>query len=487
MEPTGCGIGGELFAMVWDAGERRLWGLNASGRSPRGLSLEHFRQNGFEHVPATGPLPVSVPGTVDGWFRLHERFGRLPMRQLLRPAIEYAGDGFPVSEVIANVWAANARLLQDYPGFAETFMPGGRPPAKGELFRNSRLAETYARIAAGGRDAFYRGEIADAIGQYMRANGGFLSAEDLAAHESEWVEPVSTEYRGHRVWELPPNGQGITVLQMLNILEGFDLTAMGFGSADHLHCLIEAKKLAFEDRARWCADPQFTDLPLEKLISKAYGSERRKLIEPDRAAKTVPAADPEHGDTVYLSVGDRDGNMVSLIQSNYLGMGSGMTPGDLGFVLQNRGQLFSLQPGHPNVFAPGKRPFNTIIPAFVTVDGQRRISFGVMGGAMQPQGQTQIIVNMLDFGLNLQAAGDAPRVRHTGSSQPTGQSMTDGGTVYLERGISSGTRAELRARGHRIGDAQQFFGGYQAVMWDAANGTYVGASESRTDGQAAGY
>jgi gamma-glutamyltranspeptidase/glutathione hydrolase len=487
MEPTGCGIGGELFAMVWDEGERRLWGLNASGRSPGGLSLEHFRQNGFEQVPATGPLPVSVPGTVDGWFRLHQRFGRLPMRQLLRPAIEYAQDGFPVSEVIANVWAANARLLQDYPGFAETFMPGGRPPAKGELFRNSRLAETYARIAAGGRDAFYRGEIADAIGQYMRANGGFLSADDLAAHESEWVEPVSTEYRGHRVWELPPNGQGITVLQMLNILEGFDLTAMGFGSADYLHCLIEAKKLAFEDRARWCADPQFTDLPLEMLISKAYGSERRELIEPDRAAPTLPSADPEHGDTVYLSVGDRDGNMVSLIQSNYLGMGSGMTPGDLGFVLQNRGQLFSLEPGHPNVFAPGKRPFNTIIPAFVTVDGQRRISFGVMGGAMQPQGQTQIIVNMLDFGLNLQAAGDAPRVRHTGSSQPTGESMTDGGTVYLERGIGGGTRAELRVRGHRIGDAQQFFGGYQAVMWDAANGTYVGASESRTDGQAAGY
>jgi gamma-glutamyltranspeptidase/glutathione hydrolase len=432
---------------------------------------------------------VSVPGAVDGWFELHERYGRLPMTEILAPAIRYAREGFPVSELIAYYWQRNAEFLKDYPGFAETFMPDGRAPRKGEMFRNPRLAETYEKIAAQGRDVFYRGEMAREIADYMQENGGFLSYEDMANHRSEWVEPVATTYRGWEVYELPPNGQGIAALQMLNILEGYDIAAMGFGSADYLHVLTEAKKLAFEDRARYYADMDFADVPVDWLVSKEYASERRRLIDMDKASKSLPAGDAplENGDTIYLTVADSDGNMVSLIQSNYRGMGSGMTPGDLGFVLQDRGELFSLERGHANVYEPGKRPFHTIIPAFVMRDGKPLMSFGVMGGAMQPQGHTQIIVNMLDFGMNLQEAGDAPRLRHSGSSQPTGETMTDGGIVHLEHGFDQAVHRELLRRGHRLGDSNGGFGGYQAIMKDHEEDVYYGASESRKDGQAAGY
>jgi len=489
MEPTGCGIGGDLFAIVWDAGSGSLLGLNASGRSPRSLTLDYFLDRGLQAIPERGPLPVSVPGAVDGWFVLHARLGKLPMSRVLAPAIRYAREGFPVSEVIAHLWAANARELSRFDGFAELYMPGGRAPRKGEVFRNPQLAATYELLAREGRDGFYTGEIARVIDTYMAAQGGFLRYQDLAEHRSEWVQPVSTGYRGYQVWELPPNGQGIAALQMLNILEGYDLAAMGFG-ADYLHLLVEAKKLAFEDRARFYADPDFYRAPVQELISKEYAARRRALIRMDRAAETLGHGDPvalESGDTIYLTVADAQGNMVSLIQSNYSGMGSGMTPPGLGFGLQNRGELFSLDPGHPNAYAPGKRPFHTIIPAFVTREGKPWLSFGVMGGAMQPQGHVQVLVNLIDFGMNLQQAGDAPRLRHDGSSEPTGGRLEQGGVVLLESGFAEPLRQALQARGHRLGKAPGGFGGYQAIMRDPHTGMYVGASESRKDGQAAGF
>ena len=487
MEPTGSGIGGDLFAIVWDPRTRSLKGLNASGRSPKSLSLEYFTSRGLERIPPRGPLPVSVPGAVDGWFQLHGRFGRLPMARLLAPSIAYARDGFPVTPVIARLWKINTEALREFPGFAETFLPGGRPPEAGERFTNPRLAATYEKIARGGRDAFYKGDIARSIAAYMKAQGGFLSYDDLASHRSEWVEPVSTRYRGNDVWELPPNGQGIVALQMLNILEGYDLRAMGSGSADYLHLLAEAKKLAFEDRARWYADPQFVSPPVARLLSKEYAAERRALIDPKRAARAYPAGDmpPGPNDTIYLTVADRDGMMVSLIQSNYRGMGSGMTPGDLGFILHDRGENFSLKAGHPNVFQPGKRPFHTIIPAFMTRDGEPVMSFGVMGGDMQPQGHVQVVVNMVDFGMDLQEAGDAPRLRHEGSSQPTDEVMTDGGYLVVENGFAPAVIDELRRRGHVVKVAEGDFGGYQAIRRTPAG--WAGAAESRKYGQAAGY
>jgi len=498
MEPTGNGVGGDLFAIVWEAKSRKLYGLNASGRSPRSLTLaklrEELRKLGTTKIPPRGPLPVSVPGAVDGWFELHARFGKLSMKELLQPAIRYAREGFPVTEVIAEGWAANARLLQQYPNYAGTFMPNGHAPRKGEVFRNPQLANTLGAIAEGGRDAFYQGEIAQRIEKYMRANGGYLTAADLAAHRSEWVEPVSTSYRGYDVWELPPNTQGVAALQMLNILEAYDLESMGFGSPEYLHLFVEAKKLAFEDRARFYADPEFAKIPLKALLSKDYAAKRRALIRLDKAALEYPV-DPslmntaaiDQGDTIYMSVADEAGNMVSLIQSNYRGMGSGMTPDGCGFILQDRGELFSLEDGHPNVYAPGKRPFHTIIPAFVTHAGKPWLSFGVMGGAMQPQGHVQILVNLIDFGMNLQEAGDVPRVRHDGSSEPTDEVMRDGGVVILEMGASPATVKALQARGHKVkvendGD----FGGYQAILRDE-QGVYFGASESRKDGAAQGY
>ncbi len=489
MEPTGCGIGGDLFAIVWDAEKKELTGLNASGRSPKAMTLEYFRENGLDKIPPFGPLPVSVPGAVDGWFELHGRYGRLSMTEILAPAIDYANNGFPVTEVIAHYFKSNERRIGEYPGFRETFMPNGRVPQKGEMFRNPRLAKTYTAIAERGRDEFYKGSIARKIDAYMAEQGGLLNYEDMAAHESEWITPVSTNYRGWDVYELPPNGQGIAALQILNVLEGYDIASMGFGSTEYLHVLVEAKKLAYEDRAKYYADMDFADVPVERLISKGYADERRKLISMDRASKSLPAGDAklEQGDTIYLTVADGDGNMVSLIQSNYRGMGSGMTPGELGFVLQDRAELFALDPDHANVVEGGKRPFHTIIPAFVMKDGKPLMSFGLMGGGMQPQGHVQVIVNMLDFGMNLQEAGDAARVNHIGSSEPTGTTMTDGGVVHLEKGFSEETRAGLEALGHRLGPSNGSFGGYQAIMWDEEQGVYYGASEVRKDGQAAGY
>jgi len=490
MEPTGNGIGGDLFAIVWDAEREQLYGLNASGRSPQSLTLDYFREQGLEKIPPYGPLPVSVPGTVDGWFELHSRFGRLPMTDILAPAIEYARKGHPVHELIAYYWARSVDRLSKYPGFREQMTIDGRAPRQGELWRNPNLANTLERIAREGRDVFYKGDIARVIGDYMQANGGFLSYEDLAAHRSEWVEPVSVNYRGYDVWELPPNGQGIAALQILNILEQFDVAQMGFGSADHVHLFLEAKKLAFEDRARFYADPDFMDVSVERLLADDYARERAALVDMERAARAYPHGDPEvlrEGDTIYLTTADAHGNMVSLIQSNYRGMGSGMTPPGLGFVLQDRGELFSLEEGHPNVYAPGKLPFHTIIPAFITRDGKPFISFGLMGGGMQPQGHAQIVMNLVDFGMGLQEAGDAPRIHHSGSSEPTGETMSDGGTVNLETGFDYAVIRELMGRGHRIEFARGPYGGYQAIMKHPEFGTYFGASESRKDGQAAGY
>ena len=488
-EPTGCGIGGDLFAIVWDAKEKRLHGLNASGRSPASLTLEHFVERELTRVPKRGPLPVSVPGAVDGWFELHDRFGRLPMADVLAPAIRYAKGGFPVTEVIAHYWAMNARVLGDYDGFAEQFLIDGEPPATGDLFRNPNLARTLEAIATGGRDAFYDGPIAEVIDAYMRRQGGFLSKDDLRAHRSEWVAPVSTNYRGHDVHELPPNGQGIAALQMLNVLEGYDIRGMGFGTAEYVHRFVEAKKLAFEDRARFYADPEFYRVPLDELISKEYAATRRALIDEQKAGKSYPAGNPalEEGDTVYLATADEEGNMVSLIQSNYRGMGSGMCPDGLGFILQNRGELFDLTPGRANSYAPGKRPFHTIIPAFVTKEGAPFLCFGVMGGATQPQGHVQIVVNMVDFDMNTQEAGDAPRILHTGSSQPTGEEMTDGGAVSLEAGHDTEVIRALVRMGHTIKANVGSFGGYQGIRVDPKTGVYYGASESRKDGCAAGY
>ena len=409
------------------------------------------------------------------------------MQEVLKPAINYAKNGFPVTELIAYYWQGSARYLQKFPNFKEIFMPGGNAPKKGEIFKNPYLAETLSKIAGQGRDYFYKGEMAHIIDKFIHEQGGFLSFEDLAKHHSEWVEPISTNYRGYDVWELPPNGQGTAALQILNILEVFDIASMGFGSDDYIHHFVEAKKLAFEDRAKYYADPDFADIPLDRLISKEYGVKRAKLINPNLAAQNVEAGKLEHGNTIYLTVADNEGTMVSLIQSNYRGMGSGMVPPGLGFILQDRGELFSLDEGHANKFEPGKRPFHTIIPAFITKDGEPWISFGVMGGSMQPQGHAQIVINIIDFGMNLQEAGDAPRIRHGGSSQPTGSKMTNGGTVFLESGISYETLRSLMKKGHSIEWTTGGFGGYQAIMWDKKNRVFFGASESRKDGQAVGY
>jgi gamma-glutamyltranspeptidase/glutathione hydrolase len=496
MEPVSSGVGGDLFAMVWDAKTHRLYGLNASGRSPLGLSYGQMQAELAKlhrtTIPPLGMLPISVPGAVDGWSELHAKFGKLPLTQVLAPAIRYAEEGFPVSELIAYYWDRNVAILraQHLPGaFLETYAPDGQAPGKGEIFKNPSLARTYRLIAEQGRDVFYRGGIAEQIDAFMRANGGWLRKADFEKHASTWVEPLSTNYRGYDVYELPPNGQGIATLQMLNILEGFDLKKMGFLSADALHVMIETKKLVFEDRAKFYADPDFAKVPVKWLVSKEYAAERRQLIDPVRAGRSYDAGHPlvNDGDTIYLCTADAEGNMVSLIQSNYRGMGSGITVPGLGFDFQDRGEIFTMEPGHANVYAPGKRPFHTIIPAFVMKDGQPWLAFGVMGGAMQPQGHVQILVNLIDYGLNLQEAGDAARWQHDGSTDYDHPKMTDGGYVYLESGISWDVVADLKRRGHDIRTDLGGYGGYQAIEWDAKNHTYIGASESRKDGQAAGW
>ena len=490
MEPTGNGIGGDLFAIVWDPKTQKLHGYNGSGRSPRGLTLKWFQDNGHESVPSHGPLPVTVPGAVDGWFALHGRFGKLPMAEVLAPTVRYAREGHPVHDTITYYWNRSVPLLSKWPGFSEQFTIDGRAPRTGELWKNPNLANTLETIGRDGRDAFYKGDIARRIDAYFRENDGFLRYEDLAAHEGEWVEPASANYRGVDVWELPPNGQGIAALQILEILEGFDFSKIDFGSAEHVHLFVEAKKLAFADRARFYADPDFNKLPIDGLISKEYGDRQRARINMQRAATNVDPGDPilSKGDTIYLTVVDKDRNCCSFIQSNYHGFGSQIVPGDVGFVLQNRGQLFNLDPAHLNTLEPHKRPFHTIIPAFVTRDGKPFFCFGVMGGDMQPQGHVQILMNLIDFGMNVQAAGDAARVNHVGSQTPTGTPMWEsGGEVGVESGITPEVRADLQRRGHILREAPGSFGGYQGILIDWKNGTLHGATETRKDGVAAGY
>ena len=494
VEPMSCGIGGDLFCIYWDAKTQKLYGLNASGRSPYALNREVFQKKKLKEIPENGILSWSVPGCVDGWDQLGKRFGTLPLSRLLAPAIQYAEEGFPVSEIIAGYWKQGTPLAHFYPDTGATYYPHGRAPVAGEMFRNPNLAASLRTVADGGRDAFYRGPIAEQIVAYSKANGGYLSLKDFADHTSTWVDPVSTSYRGYDVWELPPNGQGITVLQMLNILEGYDIHSMGRHSADYLHLFLEAKKLAYADRAKYFADPAFAKLPVAELISKSYAARQRKRIDPKRAASSVDAGDPllaKGGDTIYLCVVDKDRNCCSFIQSNYSGFGSRLVPGKAGFVMQNRGSQFSLDPHHLNTLEPHKRPFHTIIPAMVTKEGQPCFVFGVMGGDMQPQGHVQVLVNMIDFGLDVQAAGDASRVRHDGSQTPTGQPMEPGGgEVKVESSIPHATLKELAKRGHHVQvvtNINDGFGGYQGIWIDREHGTLHGGTEPRKDGAAVGY
>lgn len=525
MEPVSNGIGGDLFAIVYNAKEKKLYGINGSGRSPLGLNYDQMRAEleklGHKTIPPRGMLPISVPGCVDAWSELHKKFGKLKLSDDLAPAAKYADEGFPVTELIAFYWHLAPEIYKDSPGaFFETYTVDGkgRTPAKGEIFKNPALATTLRLIGEKGRDVFYKGEIADRIDKFMQENGGFLRKADFEKHASTWVDPVSTNYRGYDVFELPPNGQGIAALQILNILEGFDLKAMGRNSAETLHAMIEAKKLAWADRAKFYADPDFATIPLAQLISKQYAAERRKLIDPNHAAKTVMPGNPnaaqsskaqetpisdvvakiksgqaaratDDGDTIYMCTADDEGNMVSLIQSNYRGMGSGVVVPGLGFMFQDRGELFSMEQGHANVYAPGKRPFHTIIPGFVMKDGKPWEAFGVMGGGMQPQGHVQVLTNQIDFGLNVQEAGDASRWQHEGDNEPTGEKMEKGGYVEVESGIPYGVVRELENRGHDMRFDLGGYGGYQAIKVEMHDGqrVYVGASESRKDGQAAGY
>ena len=487
VEPMSCGLGGDLFAIVWDSKTKKLVGLNASGRSPAAATIDLFKSKGLSAIPTFGPLSWSVPGCVDGWDQLRTRFGTKTWSELLGPAIAYAENGFPVSEIIADDWHEAEPSLKMIPSSAKCFLPGGTAPAPGSVFRNADLARSLKAIASGGRDAFYRGPLADAIVQYSGSVGGLFSQADFTEHTSTFVDPVSTNYRGYDVWELPPNGQGIAALQMLNLLEPYDLKSLGPQSAEALHLMIEAKKLAYEDRAKYYADPDFAHLPVATLISKPYAARRRAELKTDRANQNPTAGDPAQADTIYLTVVDRDFNCVSLIQSNFHGFGSHHVPAGLGFVLQNRGCLFALDPGHLNRLEPKKRPFHTIIPAFITKDGKPWLSFGLMGGDMQAQGHAQVICNMIDFGMDVQEAGDAPRFRHLGSSEPTGQAAKGGGSVALESGISEETRHKLEAKGHQLTKSPGSFGGYQAIRIDVARGVLIGGSDPRKDGCAMGY
>ena len=484
VEPTGCGIGGDLFAIVWDEKTNQLYGLNSSGPASRKMSIDYVKQQGFEKIPAYGALPVTVPGAVAGWSALHDKFGKLPFENLFNNALDYANNGFPVTELIAYYLERSSSVFKDYENFSSVWMPSGATPKKGEIFKNPLLAKTYQAIAKTNGQSFYEGSTAAEIIKILNENGNPMSLSDLRNFSPEWVEPVSTNYRGYDVWELPPNGQGIAALQILNILENYDIRKMGFDSAEYVHLFVEAKKLAFEDRAKYYADSNFSSIPTTKLISKEYALERNKLINMNNAAKRFDAG-LEDGDTIYLTVADKYGNMVSLIQSNYRGMGSGIVPDNSGFMLQDRGEMFSMDPNHKNSLIGGKRPFHTIIPAFITKDNEPYISFGLMGGAMQPQGHAQIVINLIDFDMNLQEAGDAPRIRHMGSSEPTGEVMEDGGYLTLESGFSTDIRNQLSKLGHTLKDEKGGYGGYQAIM--LIDDVYYGASESRKDGQASGY
>ena len=490
VEPHVNGIGGDLFAIVWDAKTKKLYGLNGSGRSPKSLTLAEFKKRGLKYIPSTGPLPVSVPGCVDAWFELHKKFGSMPMSKVLEKAVSYARNGFPVHGEFASALTKVQANYGKYPNVDKHYYPNGKVAGEGDIFKNPNLGNTLERLGKEGRDVFYKGDMAKTMDTFMKKNGGFLSYEDLASHTSTWIDPVSVNYRGYDVWELPPNGQGIAALQMLNILEGYDFSKIKVGSAEHIHLFTEAKKLVFEDRAKYYADMDFAKIPVKSLISKEYAAERRKLINPNRASKHFDAGNPalKDGDTIYLTVADKDGNMVSLIQSNYRGFGSGMMPDGLGFMFQDRGEMYSLNEGENNTYAPGKRPFHTIIPAFMTKDGQPIMSFGVMGGAYQPMGHTQIVMNVVDFGMNVQEAGDFPRINHEGSSEPTGEIMEPtGGTITLESGYPYEIIRELLQKGHQVGFMNGIYGGYQCIRYDPIRKVYFGGTESRKDGQAAGY
>ena len=485
MEPTGNGIGGDLFVILWDADSQKLYGLNASGPAPKSLSIDYFKDNNLTKIPSYGPLPVTVPGAVDGWIKLHERFGSVKFKDLFTPTINYARNGFPITETIAFYLKSSSERFKSYPNFKDVWMPDNNILSKGDLFKNPQLANTLEEISKSKRKSFYEGNIAKLMADFIKEQGGFLSKADLASYHAEWVEPVSTNYRGYDVWELPPNGQGIAALQILNILENYDIQKMGLFSSDYIHHFVEAKKLAFEDRAKYYADPNFNKIDISYLISKDYAQKRMQLIDSKKSMLSVDAGVLKDGDTIYLTTADKYGNMVSLIQSNYRGMGSGMVPPNTGFMLQDRGELFSLDVNHANALEGGKRPFHTIIPAFITKDNKPFVSFGVMGGGTQPQAHAQIVINLIDFDLNLQAAGDAARIVHTGSSQPTDEIMTDGGLVNLESGFGLNIQNDIKKYGHNIGNQKGLFGGYQAIM--LKDGVYYGASESRKDGQAAGY
>jgi gamma-glutamyltranspeptidase / glutathione hydrolase len=487
VEPTMTGVGGDLFAIVYDAKTKTLRGLNASGRAPAAATPAEFKRRGLDAIPYRGPLSISVPGVVDGWNELLTKHGTLPLARALEPAIGYARDGFGVSEIIATQWRDQEGTLARDPAAAATFLVNGHAPAPGDLFRNPRLAATLEQIAKGGRDAFYRGPIAKAIAADMQARKALLAYDDLAAHKSDWVDPISTTYRGYDVYELPPNTQGIVALEMLNILEGYDLKSLGHNTAEYLHLLVEAKKAAFADRDAWLADPGAVPQEVvRRMLSKAFAAERRKEIDPRRAHEYTPmkidGASPTRldvpqarGDTVYLTVADRDGNVISLIQSIFENFGSGIVAGDTGITMHNRGALFVLTPGHPNLLAPGKRPFHTLIPAFVMKDKRPWLSYGVMGGDMQTQGHVQVLINLIDFGMNLQEAGEAARFRHS----PAG--------LALESAIGADARFALDARGHRVISQVGAFGGFQGILFDHRSGIMLGASDPRKDGLAIGY
>lgn len=486
-DPGMNGIGGDLFAIVWDADNQKLHGLNASGKSPKALSFEELKaelQKGNTHK--TGPLSVTTPGCVEGWFALHEKFGKISFEELLAPTIQYAREGIPVTSETADNFQFLESSIQatDNTNFKEVFFKmENRFPRKGEIFQNPDLANTLQTIAQKGRDGFYKGEVAQAIENHMKENGGYLSKKDLANNRPQWVDPVSINYRGYDVWEMPPNGQGVAALQILSILENFDIGQMEYGSDSHIHHFLEAKKLAYEDMAKFYGDPAFEKIPLEKLLSKEYAKNRSALIDPDKADSYDPGI--ESGDhTIYLTVADKKGNMISLIQSVSALFGSKEVPSGLGFVLQNRGGGFVMEEGHINQYAESKRPFHTIIPAFVTKEGQPFLSFGLMGGDMQPQGHVQIIMNLIDFSMNLQEAGDAPRIYHQGSRGGYGK-VEGVGNTYLESGFDYETISQLMDKGHNIMMQKGIYGGYQAIM--VKDSVYYGASESRKDGQAAGY
>ena len=488
VEPTMNGIGGDLFALVYDPKTKTVRALNASGRAPAAATVEEFKRRNLQSVPYRGELSVSVPGVVDGWHELLSKHGTITLERALQPAIRYARDGYAVSEIIAHQWRDQESTLARDPAAAGTFLVDGKSPRTGDVFKNPKLAASLEQIAKGGRDAFYRGAIAKAIADDMQRRKGLLRAADLAAHKSDWTEPIATNYRGYDVLEFGPNTQGVVALEMLNILEGFDLKALGHNSAAYLHLLVEAKKIAFADRDAWLADPATTPPDaLKKMLSKQYAAERRKEIDRERAARdykplsiggSSPAGEDRpvaHGDTIYLTAADKDGNVVSLIQSIYEAFGAGIVAGDTGITLHNRGSLFSLRDGHPNLLAPGKRPFHTLVPAMVMKDGRPWLSFGVMGGDMQPQGHVQVLLNLIEFGMNVQEAGEAPRFRHSAQN------------LMIESAISPEARFGLDARGHRLTSAVGSFGGFQGILFDHRTGVMMGGSDPRKDGLAIGW